>query len=150
MAASASASVSLSARIPDVSQFIGLLGDFKTKAEGITSPELPLARVQELTGKFNISIPDTSSWTAAIPGDVTQLVKMFPDATTLTKTLAQPLERVRDVLSFPLDDELKRLEDAITGLTPASLETPEALLNGLIKPLGDAASFFQNSEILKL
>jgi hypothetical protein len=150
MTAGASATGSLSTRIPDVSQLTNLFGDLKSKTSGVKTPQIPLDRVQELAGKFNISIPDTSSWSAAIPSDVKQILTALPDAAALAKPLAEPLQRVKDILNFPFADEVKRIEDAITALTPASLGSPEALLNGLIQPLSEVASFFEKSELLKL
>jgi hypothetical protein len=150
MAASALASASLSARIPDFSQVTGLLDGFKTQAGGIQAPVLPLARIEELAGKFNIQVPDTSSWSSAIPSDVSQVLSALPDAAALAKPLAEPLARIQSILNFPLNDEVKRVEDAIAALKPASLDSPEAFLNGVLQPLSEVASFLQNSEALKL
>jgi hypothetical protein len=150
METGASATGSLSTRIPDVSQLTSLFGDLKGKTSGVKTPQIPLDRVQELAGKFNISIPDSSSWSSALPTDVKQFLTVLPDAASLAKPLAEPLQRVKDILNFPFADELKRIEDALTALTPVALGSPEALLNGLVQPLSEVAAYFEKSELLKL
>src|SRR5688572_6812041 len=150
MPTDASVSVSLSARIPNVSQLTDLLGDLKTKVGAVQVPDIPVARIEELAGRFSISVPDTTSWPAAIPRDALAALERLPDAAALVKPLTEPLARVQRILAFPVNDELKRIEEALAALTPASLASPEELVRGLIDPLSHVTAFLQGSELVKL
>ncbi|MCI0486810.1 MAG: hypothetical protein L0229_09440 [Blastocatellia bacterium] len=150
MSANVNVNVKLTDRIPDVSQLTDFAGQIKSEIEKVEVPGMPLDKIRQLTGGFNIELPDTSAWSGVIPADVAGLLENFPDPSALAKPLGEPLEQISRIFSLDFAGELSRVEERLGSLKAPSLDDPRAFLDGLIAPLPELSRLLKESEITKL
>ena len=145
----AGASVKLSARFPQPSALTDLFGQLKGEVSGVKAPDLAGDKIQGLTAGLNIQLPDTSNWHTAIPDDAKGLIGNFPDSSTLTKPIAEPIGKISDLFSF--DAGKFGQNQAATLLAPAPAVTDvAATLEALVAPVDLAAKLLADPELLRL
>lgn len=125
--------VKLKDRIPNPAVLNDLFGQIKSKLGDFQIPGLPLSDISKLSAAFNISLPDASKWSGVIPPDVSELLKKFPDAQSLSKPLLGPLKEIRTAFSVDFSAERKRIEDAVRLLSDPSHDSPEEFLASLFE-----------------
>src|SRR5262245_1818157 len=144
------ATLTRSARIPNPSQLSGLLEQFAGELRGLEIPGLPVAQIGQLSAGFKIALPDTSRWSDIAVPDAAALLRDFPDPADLARPLSAPIERVRSFLDADLRGDLEKLLAMLGAIGSPSIESPQALLKDLFKPLEDVNALLKDSEILRL
>ncbi|HEY2963437.1 MAG TPA: hypothetical protein VGJ37_13525 [Pyrinomonadaceae bacterium] len=142
--------VSLSARIPNPADIGGLLGQFGEQLGRLEIPGLPTNGIGQLSSGFNISLPDTSSWSNIAIPNAASLLQGFPNPADLAGPLTAPLARVRSFMETDVRGELTRIQTALGAIGPPSTANPQAFFEDLFKPLAALSDGLKNSEILQL
>ena len=150
MSAAVSGSVKLADRVPNVSELTDLVGLIKGEVSKVQIPGMPLDKIKQLSGGFDITLPDTSAWPKVIPTDVTSFFSSFPDAATLTKPLGEPLTQITSVFSLDFAAEVGKFEKFSTDMNPPKFDSPEAFVNSLLEPFTKANDLIKNSQLSKL
>ena len=150
MSANISASVKLADRVPNVSEFTDLVGLIKNEVSRVQIPGMPLDKIKQLSGGFDLKLPDTSAWSKVIPSDVTSFFSSFPDAATLTKPLGEPLGQITSIFSFDFAAELGKLEKLVSDVGPPEFDSPEAFVNSLLTPFSKINELLKDSQFSKL
>lgn len=147
---SASATVTLSARIPGPAQLSSLLDQFAGELRRVEIPGLPTARIGQLSAGLNIALPDTSRWSDIVVPDAAALLRDFPNPADLVGPLRAPVERVRSFLDSDLRGDVARLQASLGAIAPPALDGPQALPENVFKPLGTVAGLLKDSELMRL
>ena len=143
-------SVSLSARIPNPADVGGLLTQFADQLRGLEIPGLPTTGIGQLSSSFNISLPDTSSWSnIAIPNSAS-LLQSFPNPADLAGPLTAPLARVRSFMETDVQGELARIQATLSSIAAPSTTNAAAFFEDLFRPIDTISDALQHSEIVNL
>ena len=150
MSLEASGSVKLVDRVPNVSEFTDLVSLIKSEVGKVQVPGMPLDKITQLSGGFNLSLPDTSAWSKVIPSDVSSFFTSFPDAATLTKPLGEPFAQITKIFSLDFAAELKKFESLVSDVGVAQFASPNAFVDGLFTPFSKINEVLKNSELSQL
>jgi hypothetical protein len=142
--------VSLSARIPNPADIGGLLSQFGEQLGRLEIPGLPTSGIAQLSGGFNISLPDTSSWSNIAIPNAASLLQGFPNPADLAGPLTAPLARVRSFMETDVQGELARIQQMIGAIGEPSTANAHAFLEDLFKPLSTISETLRDSEIVNL
>lgn len=141
--------IKLSDQIPGPAALTDLLGQLKSEIGKFQIPGFPVSDIEKLAGSFTVSLPDTSTWPEIIPGDVTSLLKQFPDVSKLAAPLLDPLSEIQSVISIDFGSERSKIENVINSIPPISSESPEKFLRSLLEIFSRFADEFKDSTALK-
>ncbi len=144
------ATVSLSARIPNPADVGGLLGQFGERLSRLEIPGLPTSGISQLSTGFNLTLPDTSTWSNIAVPNAASLLQGFPNPADLAGPLTAPLARVRTFLETDVQGELARLQEILSAIGSPSTANAHAFLEDLFKPINTISDALQQSEIVNL
>jgi hypothetical protein len=146
----ANGTVSLSARIPNPTDIGGLLGQFGEQLSRLDIPGLPTSGISQLSSGFNISLPDTSTWSNIAIPNAASLLQGFPNPADLAGPLTAPLARVRTFMETDVRGDLARIQETLSALGAPSTANAHTFLDDLFKPLDTISGALGQSEIVNL
>jgi hypothetical protein len=146
----ANGTVSLSARIPNPTDIGGLLGQFGEQLSRLDIPGLPTSGISQLSAGFNISLPDTSTWSNVAIPNAASLLQGFPNPADLAGPLTAPLARVRTFMETDVRGDLARIQETLSALGAPSTANAHTFLDDLFKPLDTISGALGQSEIVNL
>jgi hypothetical protein len=144
------ASVSLSARIPDPSQFLSLIQSLSGKVSGVQLPAMPTSQITSLVGNFKFELPDPSRWSSSVTADASKLTGSLPNPADLIAPLERPIAGVKEIAAT---DFAGAFSEFMTKLEQFRLQLeadPKAFVAAMFTPSSPIAAELRESPFMKV
>jgi hypothetical protein len=146
----ASASVSLSAKIPDPAAFLSLVESLSGKVAGVEMPQLPFDKIEKLVKGFRFELPDPARWKTTVTADASRIAFTLPDPSALLEPLAKPLNAVKEVASTDFGAGINDLHLKLQALGAQAQADPKAFVSSMFDPTSPVADLIRQSPFMRL
>ncbi|HYN82252.1 MAG TPA: hypothetical protein VES88_12170 [Gemmatimonadaceae bacterium] len=150
MGTSASASVSLSAKIPDPTQFLSLVESLSGKVSGVHLPVMPTAQITSLVTTFKLELPDPKRWSATVTADSSKIAMSMPDPSSLIAPLERPIAAVKDIAATDFAGAISDLTAKLQSFNVEFERDPEAFVKAMFTPSSSVAAEIRNSPFMQV
>ncbi|MGQ0641724.1 MAG: hypothetical protein ACT4P6_13325 [Gemmatimonadaceae bacterium] len=150
MPEAASASVSLSAKIPDPAAFLSLVESLSGSVAGVEMPQLPFDKIEKLVKGFRFELPDPSRWKVSVTADASRIAFTLPDPSALLAPLEKPLTAVKDVASIDFAGGIDELQLKLQTLGGQAQADPKAFVKAMFTPTSPVADLIRQSPFMRL
>lgn len=150
MPATASANVSLSARIPDPAQFLSLVESLSGKVAGVEMPQLPFDKIEKLVKGFRFELPDPARWKTTVTADASRIAFTLPDPAALLAPLEKPLTAVKEAATTDFAGGIDDIRLRLQSLGAQAQADPEAFVKAMFTPTSPVAELIRQSPFMRL
>ncbi len=147
--ATATATVKLSAKIPDVARLTSLAEMLAERVAGVKVPELPLSDVATLTAKFRLEMPDPSRWKTAVPSSADGIIATLPDVSGAVGRITGGLQAIETAASVDFAAELQALKLRLEALSGRIDTDAQATIPALFAADAEIAALLRESPFIR-
>ena len=150
MPETATANVTLSAKIPDSSAFLSLLDSLKDKVAGVDTPSMPTDKIGKLVTSFKLELPDPSRWKSTVTADASRATGSLPDPASIIKPLAGPIATAKEIAATDFAGAISDLQERLRSLEAQAEADPKGFVTGMFTPGSPVADLVRDSPFLRL